>query len=232
MSRRSAPPKPKRGRPVGDHDIKRGELVDAAWNLIIREGYEAASIRRIAREARCSTGTVSHYFANKNEIVSLVVKRIFAEPDESLAKLIGVEDVVESIKQILHDSLSMPHGTWSVAFQLVSRAGSDRAIAAPFSDNYAKFRIKLYALIERGQAQGKIRTDFPADLLGDQLCALADGWLMMTPIDPSRYDDQERRSAVVELAITMMQPQRRSGRADAGESATRQLTKRNSGMTT
>jgi len=89
---------------------------------------------------------------------------------------------------------------------LVSRAGSDRAIAAPFSDNYAKFRIKLYALIERGQAQGSIRTDFPAELLGDQLCALADGWLMMTPIDPSRYDNKGRRSTLVELAIAMMQP--------------------------
>jgi len=206
LPRRRAAQKPKRGRPVGDHAGKRTELVDAAWNLIIRDGYEAASIRRIAREAQCSTGTVSHYFANKNEIISLVIGRIFSQPDESLAQLMDVEDVVQSIKQILHDSLSVPHGTWSVAFQLASRAGSDRALAVPFSDNYAKFRIKLYALIERGQAQDKIRTDFPAELLGDQLCALADGWLMMTPIDPSRYDDDGRRAAVVELAMAMLKP--------------------------
>jgi len=206
MSRRRAAPRPKRGRPVGDHHGKRTELVDAAWNLIIRDGYEAASIRRIAREARCSTGTVSHYFTDKNEIITLVLKRIFAEPDESLAQWAGLKDVLASIKQILYDSLSMSHSTWSVAFQLASRAGSDPALAALISENYSKFRLKLYALIKRGQAQGKIRSDFPADLLGDQLCALADGWMMMTPIDPSRYDDEGRRSALAELAIAMMRP--------------------------
>src|SRR5271157_2066402 len=109
MSRRRAAPKPKRGRPVGDHDSKRAELVDAAWNLIIRDGYAGASMRRIAREAQCSTGTVSHYFANKNEIVTLVLKRIFDEAGESMTQLTGSEDVVESIRQIVRDSLSMPH---------------------------------------------------------------------------------------------------------------------------
>jgi len=198
--------KRKRGRPVGDHNNKRTELVDAAWNLIIRQGYAGASIRRIAREAQCSTGTVSHYFANKNEIVTLVLKRIFDEAGESLGQPTGFEDVVESIRQILHDSLSMPHGTWAVAFQLVSGARADPPLAALIRENYADFRSKLCALIERGQAQRKIRTDFPADLLGDQLCALVDGWMMMTPIDPSRYDNEGRRSTLVELAIAMMNP--------------------------
>jgi AcrR family transcriptional regulator len=206
LPRHRAAPKRPRGRPVGDHDRKRTELIDAAWNLIIRDGYEGATMRRIAIEAHCSTGTVSHYFTNKNAIVTLILERIFAEPDESLAQSTGVDDVVTSLKRILHDSLSMPQGTWSVAFQLASRAGSDPALATLISDSYAKFRVKLYALIKRGQAQGKIRTDFPSDLLGDQLCALADGWMMMTPIDPSRYDNEARRSALAELAIAMMQP--------------------------
>jgi len=100
----------------------------------------------------------------------------------------------------------MPHGTWAVAFQLVSGARADPALAAIIRDNYADFRNNLCALIERGQAQGKIRTDFPADLLGDQLCALADGWMMMTPIDPTRYDNEGRRSTLVELALAMMKP--------------------------
>jgi hypothetical protein len=56
MSRRRAAPKPKRGRPVGDHHSKRTELVDAAWNLIIREGYElrpyaGSRAKRNARQA-------------------------------------------------------------------------------------------------------------------------------------------------------------------------------------
>ncbi|MGH3177968.1 MAG: TetR/AcrR family transcriptional regulator, partial [Streptosporangiaceae bacterium] len=47
---------------VVDHAARRAELVDAAWRVIAEEGLEAATMRRIAEAAGCTTGRVTHYF--------------------------------------------------------------------------------------------------------------------------------------------------------------------------
>src|SRR5262245_36163047 len=54
---------------------------------------------------------------------------------------------------------------WLVAFQLLVRAASDPPLAAVIQKRYAQFRRKLASPLKRGQAQGVIRDDIPADLL-------------------------------------------------------------------
>ena len=44
---------------VVDHAVRRAELVDAAWRVIAEEGLEAATMRRIAEAAGCTTGRVT-----------------------------------------------------------------------------------------------------------------------------------------------------------------------------
>jgi TetR/AcrR family transcriptional regulator, transcriptional repressor of aconitase len=63
-------------------------------------------------------------------------------------------------------------------------------------------------LLENGQAEGVIRRDFRADLLADQISALADGWAMMFPVEPARFG-HGRIDDLVNLAIAMLAPQSR-----------------------
>jgi AcrR family transcriptional regulator len=206
MSKHPAIRKPKRGRPVGNHDDKRAELVAAARSLIAREGYHGASIRSLAHEARCSTGTVTHYFGSKDEIVALVLESLFAEIDDALTKLMALENVLDSVEQLLQETLAISRGSWSVWTQLFSNTASDRALTTLIRDKYARFRAKLATLVERGQALGQIRNDFPPDLIADQICALADGWVIMMPIDPGQYEDNARGLKLVKLAVSMLRP--------------------------
>ncbi|MQY06975.1 TetR/AcrR family transcriptional regulator [Actinomadura macrotermitis] len=54
----------------------REELLNAAERLFLREGYQSASISKIADEAGLSTGAVYSNFTGKPEIALLVVRRI------------------------------------------------------------------------------------------------------------------------------------------------------------
>ncbi len=54
---------------IVDHDEKRREIQEVTALLIAREGLDAVTTRRIASESGCSLGILSHYFANKDEIV-------------------------------------------------------------------------------------------------------------------------------------------------------------------
>jgi AcrR family transcriptional regulator len=65
-----------------DHDVRRAELAAALWRLVLRDGIEAASIRRVAAEAGWSTGSLRHYFETHAELLAfameLVIERIRA----------------------------------------------------------------------------------------------------------------------------------------------------------
>lgn len=51
------------------HDERRRVIAQVAMGLIAREGLEAATVRRIAAEVGFSTTIVTHYFADKQELL-------------------------------------------------------------------------------------------------------------------------------------------------------------------
>ncbi len=52
-----------------DVEERREELTDAAARLIARAGIGAATMRDVAAEAGLSTGSLTHYFADKRELL-------------------------------------------------------------------------------------------------------------------------------------------------------------------
>ena len=48
---------------------RRIEVSEAAWKVIVREGLDRTSMRAIARELDCTTGVVTHYFRDKQELI-------------------------------------------------------------------------------------------------------------------------------------------------------------------
>jgi len=55
----------------------RQEILDAARELFVREGYDATSVRRIAEKAGCSAGILYHYFDDKAAIMAELVRETF-----------------------------------------------------------------------------------------------------------------------------------------------------------
>ena len=50
---------------IVDHDARRAELLDGAFELFAERGWNALTMRGIARELGVSTGTLYHYFDSK-----------------------------------------------------------------------------------------------------------------------------------------------------------------------
>ena len=86
---------------------------------------------------------------------------------------------------------------------ILVRAATDRPLAAVIQKRYARFRRKLTTVIERWQSEGAVRSDIPADLLADQVSAMADGWTMMFPVEPNRFS-RGRINDLLNAAIAML----------------------------
>ena len=60
---------------VVDIEQRRAELTEAAARLIARSGIESATMREVAAEAGWTTGALTHYFADKRELLLTTFQR-------------------------------------------------------------------------------------------------------------------------------------------------------------
>lgn len=78
----------------------RQEILDAASELFVRDGYENVSMRRIAGKIEYSPTTIYIYFKDKAELLEQVCKETFARLVQRLCKIMEQPgDPVEGLKR-------------------------------------------------------------------------------------------------------------------------------------
>ncbi|MQY26088.1 TetR/AcrR family transcriptional regulator [Nocardia aurantia] len=68
-----------RNRRPRDREEKRAEIVGAARRLFVEEGYDAASMARIARDAGVVSNTLYWYFQDKDAVLIAVLNAVLAD---------------------------------------------------------------------------------------------------------------------------------------------------------
>ncbi len=138
-----------RNRPTQDRDLKRAEIVDAAAELFVRDGYDATSMSALAKRAGVTPNTIYWYFDDKDAVLVAVVSQItraaqaeYAERDlptlaDRLLWLVGVFERLDSLTVTIH-----------------ARAGVAPAVAAWHTRFHeasdAWFTAEMHAHLERG----------------------------------------------------------------------------------
>jgi AcrR family transcriptional regulator len=181
---------------VVDVDERRNELTDAAARVIARSGIEAATLRDVAAEAGLTTGALTHYFADKRELMlctfqaSLERRRsqrptpVPAPDDARLALVASLEGALPL------DDDRRRH--WMVTIAFCSQAAGDDELAAAQRDAYREFRNHVTALVRRcGLASGR-----SAQQTAEHLIAVADGVAVQALFDPQSWSAARQRQAL------------------------------------
>lgn len=194
-----------RGRPLGDHDAKRAEILRAAIRVIARDGYAGASLRKVAQSAGCTTGAVTYYFANKEAMVVAVAESLFDTWYSLLIDQNGDGTIKASLERWLAWTGGEDPDPLLALYQLLGPARHEPALADAFQRRYAQYRQTLASFLAEMQKAGQVRDDIAADLLADQICALGDGWMIDFPIEPEWFT-QSRIRALVDATVRMVSP--------------------------
>ncbi|MCR9141551.1 MAG: TetR/AcrR family transcriptional regulator [bacterium] len=73
----------------------RGRIIFAARRLFIARGFANTTIRQIISSAKITTGSLYHFFKNKEEILKFIVREVFQSSADRADHLAGkTEDVV------------------------------------------------------------------------------------------------------------------------------------------
>jgi AcrR family transcriptional regulator len=78
----------------------RQRIIDAAFELMAKNGYEATSISDIARKANISKGLLYNYFSSKEEVLKTLVQTAFSEGDKLVQQILS-EDPADTLRNLL-----------------------------------------------------------------------------------------------------------------------------------
>ncbi|WP_304352139.1 TetR/AcrR family transcriptional regulator [Comamonas testosteroni] len=195
-------PAPARGRPAGDHDAKRKELLRAAAAVIAQEGYAKASLRTVAQYAGQSTGAVTYYFANKEELIIALLESAFDRFDAMLESVRESGNIRALFRYWL--ALSKRSTQLHAVSELLAQGRYEPAFAKVIARRYAHYRKTHTEILKAAQERGTVRGDIAAEVLTDQLVAMGDGWMLMYPVEPERFTPQRIRTLIdaVDILIT------------------------------
>lgn len=161
-------------------------ILDAAEAVFKEKGFESATMDDIAARADYSKGTLYLYFRSKDEIwVALVLRAISGMPDRYRAIAAEAGTGFEVLGRLM-----AAYHRWAIDHRDHFRIGMSWLLlgfsVAPETGNFDEYRAVIgdmfsivVGTIERGQADGSIRTDLDAASLAMQLWGASVGLLLV-----------------------------------------------------
>jgi AcrR family transcriptional regulator len=170
-----------------DSQSRRRELGEALWRVVLREGIEAASVRKVAAEAGVSNGSLRHVFPSQSELLTFAMQLIVDEVSRRVATADAsgeVRDVVEHRLQSLLVLDPETRAVFDVWLAFISRARVDASLRPLRDQTHAQVRNLCRQSVETLGAHGKARPELDVGHETERLHALIDGLAMHATLDP------------------------------------------------
>ena len=133
----------------------RGRIIEAAWRLFYRQGYDNTTVEEIIEESGTSRGSFYHYFEGKDALLSSV-SYLFDQKYEQLMETMDPEmDRFEALMYLnrelfamIENSISLDHNrTYFKVLRHIVLEGQERGELR--ADVTVNEMVRVYALCER-----------------------------------------------------------------------------------
>jgi AcrR family transcriptional regulator len=152
--------------PAKQPDVTRDKIVDAAYEEIYRNGFQAASLVNILAKTGLTKGALYHHFPTKNDLGLAVVDEVIREGFEVriFAPLREADDPVETLRDVIQRKAD------GATAESVKYGCGLNNLMQEMSPLDADFKRRLHAVLKtwqdtvtealaRAQAQGRVRRD-------------------------------------------------------------------------
>ena len=181
-------------------EIRRREIVDAAVTVIAREGWAAASIDEITREAGVSRGLVSYHFRDKAELLSGVLERCRQTFRDAVAEAAEQsDDPAEALRLATRKAIALTVEdpvVYRIFLYFFANAVAEPELGRQIRDLYGGFRRTVAAAIRAGQQRGIYRRDVDAEAAAARHIGAITGLALQHLLDPGSFpfDDAARQA--------------------------------------
>lgn len=136
---------------IVDPNQRRSEFISASWNIISEEGFGAVTMRKVATEAGCTTGALTHYFSDRQE---LLIAALRAAHDAAAARMAVAANAAKSdfdrLEAVIMESLPLDQTRlkeWKVWLAFWSASTNHSQLAHENADRYREWQSAVELLL-------------------------------------------------------------------------------------
>ncbi|MFL5823388.1 MAG: TetR/AcrR family transcriptional regulator [Solirubrobacteraceae bacterium] len=144
------------GRPL-DENVD-AAILDAAWRLLLRDGYARMSIAQVAEEARVGRPAIYRRYKNKSELVAAVLA-------DKQARNAPIDTGSTREDLITHLEFARRRFTIELAGTMIVEGRKHPELLDGFRRGMLKPRLgDIVAALERGKERGEVRPDLDSEV--------------------------------------------------------------------
>ncbi|MGX8793761.1 TetR/AcrR family transcriptional regulator [Oceanobacillus sp. M60] len=179
-----------------DHQKRKIQIAETTWKVIVEEGIEHATVRKIAQASGLSVGAVRHYFATQSELLhfsmELVSDRVIqrAKARKFSKDRDPLELVTEGVSEVLpvDEERKIEMEVWlafsaKVLVDKTLRELSDKV----YGDMHEGFKNVVHAL----QLLDIAKDGLDLEMEVNRLHAIVDGMAMHHLLNPEQFTHEE-----------------------------------------
>jgi AcrR family transcriptional regulator len=183
---------------LGIHEAaRRAQILRAARTCIVSQGYERVTVRDVAETAGVSTGTIVHYFGDKDTMLeAALLDKVQDTGIAFRAALSGAQTAWERLERLVTASLPETEEVrdewrlWLTFWGEVTRNERLRTVSERQHRRWTRF---LARIIAEGSASGEFAMVDP-HITATQMAALIDGLAIQTTLkNPTLNPTQMRQ---------------------------------------
>ncbi|WP_414575356.1 TetR/AcrR family transcriptional regulator [Anabaena sp. CCY 9402-a] len=181
------------------YDDRRIEVANAAWRVIIREGLDRASMRAIAQELGSSTGVVTHYFRDKEELILFALERVFKNVLEDMKFCVKGRQGIDRLEQMILTALPLKmsdKADWKVWVAFLGYSIGREHLVQKHQKRYDILQQLISQELADLQTANLIRVDLDVTLEANVLIALVDGIGTGVVICPEQFSAEQQQYLV------------------------------------
>lgn len=181
------------------YDDRRVEVAKAAWRVIVREGLDRASMRAIAQELGSSTGVVTHYFRDKEELILFALEQVFENVLEDMKACAKGRQGIDRLKQMIFVALPLKivdKDDWKVWVAFLGYSIGREHLVQEHRKRYDLLRQIIYQELADLQTANLIQADLDLTLEANALIALVDGIGTGAVICPEQFSAEQQQYLV------------------------------------
>ena len=148
---------------IVDPEQRRAAFVSATWQVIAEEGLNGATLKRVAAEAGCTTGALTHYFADREELLISALRQVHAAAGERMAvELAWPSPPLERLRAVLEEALPLDETRlreWKVWLAFWGASAGEPALQAENGRRYDEWRGLLSALVTPLTTEAEVATE-------------------------------------------------------------------------
>ena len=175
----------------------RTKILEAAFQILARQGYENTSIKDIAEEAGVAQGLVHYHFKSKQQLVLAVLAEVCREMEFGDAQgAAGAQAAYEKFKNMLKGS----QATHALYIQLIAMGLHDKELGAGVLSFVRQDRAHIEDIARQVLAEREADPK-PARAIASVIEAAVLGIMVQNLIDPE-FDAEEAVDALNAMSLS------------------------------